>query len=327
MSKSFRGFYAGAGVDYEFYRLPADLLAHSKYIFAINPFIRKSSPQWNFQLAFQAAIERNIEENAKLHFYPDLDFGFSVVPSYIYFFTELKGRLERNDPFSVIDINPFLVPDGSLFKLPNTSHQLVFKAGLKGNNGLEGNYVLSGSYSFINNLLLYSNITNRLNIFPLEKGNFFSPLTDDAELLNIHGEMTSRINEQLSFTGSANYYKYSLTKYEKAWNMPAWDMSIGLKYNLRDKILAGVQLTGLGKRSFVVNGELLNTEGATPVERPILFIDTPYHLNLNLNAEYRYSKILSFWTRLDNISYRKYYEWANYPSQQFLFMLGFTYSL
>ena len=56
-------------------------------------------------------------------------------------------------------------------------------------------------------------------------------------------------------------------------------------------------------------------------------IDMPVHFNLNLNAEYRYSKILSFWTRLDNISINRYYEWAYYPSQTFLFMLGFTYSL
>lgn len=328
MSKSFRGFYAGAGVEYEFYRLPVDLLSHSKYIFTLNPFIRKSSPQWNFQLGFQAAIERNIEENAKLHFYPDLDFGFSIVPSYIYFFTNLKGHLERNEPFSIIDINPFIVPDGTLFTLPNTSHQLVFQAGFKGNDGLEGNYVLYGSYSFINNMLFYSNTYDPSAIFPLERGNFFVPLTDDAELLNIHGEMTSGINEQLSFTGSANYYSYSLTKYEHAWNKPSWDMSVGLKYNLRDKILAGIQLTGLGKRTFVVNGDYIGLE---PPARPIgispLVVEAPYHLNLNLNAEYRYSKILSFWTKFNNISYKRYYEWANYPSQQFLFMLGFTYSL
>jgi len=53
----------------------------------------------------------------------------------------------------------------------------------------------------------------------------------------------------------------------------------------------------------------------------------PAHLNLNLSAEYRYSKILSFWTKLNNIANNRYYEWAYYQSQGFLFMLGFTYSL
>ena len=56
-------------------------------------------------------------------------------------------------------------------------------------------------------------------------------------------------------------------------------------------------------------------------------IEMPVHFNLNLNAEYRYSKILSFWTRINNIAIKEYYEWAYYPTHGFLFMLGFTYSL
>jgi outer membrane receptor protein involved in Fe transport len=53
----------------------------------------------------------------------------------------------------------------------------------------------------------------------------------------------------------------------------------------------------------------------------------PVHVNLNLNAEYRYSKILSFWIKLNNITNSRYYEWAFYPSQGLMFMLGIKYSL
>ncbi|HQK70414.1 MAG TPA: hypothetical protein PL101_04790, partial [Bacteroidales bacterium] len=53
----------------------------------------------------------------------------------------------------------------------------------------------------------------------------------------------------------------------------------------------------------------------------------PAHLNFNFSAEYRYTKILSFWLKFNNLSFTKYYEWAWYPSLRFICMAGFTYSL
>ena len=126
---------------------------------------------------------------------------------------------------------------------------------------------------------------------------------------------------------SANLNRYTLSKFKNAWNKPGWDAKFGMKYNLRDKIIAGMEITLQGKRKLVVNGEsLLLLSSQTEQYSPFIY-EMPTHLNLNLSAEYRYSKILSFWTKLNNISNNRYYEWAYYPSQGFLFMLGFTYSL
>jgi len=142
-----------------------------------------------------------------------------------------------------------------------------------------------------------------------------------GEIFNIHGELSGEINDKLRYYGAANFYNYNFTDY--AWNKPDWDGRVGLKYNLRDKILAGMELTALGKRMQVINGDTYSGIAGHPSST----IEMPSHFNLNISAEYRYSKILSFWTKVNNISYNRYYEWAYYPSQRFLFMLGFTYSL
>jgi hypothetical protein len=321
MAKSFKGFYVGSGLEYDYYRLPDTLLNHSQFVTSISPFIKKNTSQWEFRLGFKALLERTMQETATFHIYPDIRFGFSIVPSYIGFFTSLTGKFEKNDPLTVISENPFVSPDGSLFTLPGTSHQLVVTGGLKGNTGTGGNYLISASYSLINDMLFFSNI-DTASVYG--RGNYFAPLSDDVDLLNVHGELGNRINDQISFTASANYYKYTLTKFAYAWNKPEWDAGLGLRYNLRDKVLAGIQLTAEGKRKNVINGMYLNE---TPQDyKPVIF-DMPVHVSLDLNAEYRYSKILSFWAKFNNISYRKYYEWAFYPTQRFNFMLGFTYSL
>jgi hypothetical protein len=318
MSKSFKGFYVGSGISYDYYKIPDFLLAPPKYIFSLSPFVKKSSELWNFKLGLQILLDRNMTTTAKVHVYPDINFGFSLVPTYINFFAGLSGKLEKNEPMKIITENPYVIGDGSLFKIPNTSHDLIIATGFKGNTGIGGNYLLSASYSLISDMVFFTNILS-----DVERGNYFSPLTDDVELFNIHGEMNGPVSDKLSFISAANYYKYTLSHFAYAWDKPDWDAKIGLKYNLRDKIIAGMDISIEGKRKLVVNGQnLVIFDAPTP-----FFVDMPSHFNLNLNAEYRYSKILSFWTKLDNISNKRYYDWAYYPTRGFLFMLGFTYSL
>lgn len=321
MAKSFRGFYVGSGVTYDYIRLPEELLSDPKYVVSVSPFMKKRTEQWNLKLGFQALLDRNMSTKTEFHLYPNIDFSFIVVPSYLSFFAELSGKLEKNEPLKIISENPFLVRDGSLFKLPNTNHVLIVSAGLKGNTGIGGNYLVSASYSFINDILLYSNIVFPDTLFTPERGNHFIALDDDGELFKFHCEMNGVINDKISYNSDLNLYKYTLSENNFAWNKPAWDAKIGVKYNLQDKIFAGLELAGTGKRKqYVTYFDLVRPPDTDVFEKPV-------NVNLNLSAEYRYSKILSFWTRLNNISNNRFYEWAYYPSQRFLFMLGFTYSL
>jgi hypothetical protein len=324
-AKSVKGFYVGSGINLDLY-MPADSLsASNEYIVSISPFIKKSNAQWNFKFGFEALRDRSNE----FHVYPDIDFGFNVIPSYMSFFARLSGYLERNDPLKIVSENPYLAnrkffgdqPEAILFGLPDTDHELIVSAGLKGNTGIGGNYLISASYSMIQDMLFYTNLVSPDTIIPRSVGNYFMFIKDPGELFNIHGEMTGQISDKLSFSGVANFYNYSFGI--TPWNKPSWDAVAGLDYNLRDKIIAGVELTAIGKRKNIINGDYFSrNRGYTQTE-----IEMPSHFNLNLTAEYRYSKILSFWARFNNISFRDYYEWAYYPSQRFLFMAGFTYSL
>ena len=321
MSKSYKDFYVGSDIAYDYYKLSGFLLINPKSILSVSPFLKKNSELWSFKLGFQAVIDNNMAVSPEVHIYPDMNFGFSIIPSYVRFFAGLSGKLEENNPLKIIGENPYLVQDGSLFRLPNTDHKLIIFTGLNGNTGIGGNYLISASYSLINNMLFYSNIVFPDKPLSPQMGNNFIALHDDVELLTIHGEMSGKISDKLSYNGHASLYKYTLTMNDFAWNKPDWDAQLGLKYNLRNKIIAGVQLTGTGKRKLMVS----NAEISIPPTE--IVFNMPAHLNLNLSAEYRYSKILSFWTKFNNISYNRYYEWAYYPSQRFQYMLGFTYSL
>ena len=321
ISKSYKDFYIGSELSFDYYRLSSSLYDKPKYIASVSPFIKKSSPQWSFKAGLQLLLDKNMTESAEFHLYPDANFSFNIVPAYVRFFAGLNGKLEKNEPKKIIDENPFLIRDGSLFKQPNTNHALIVSAGLQGNTGMEGNYLISASYSFINNLLLYSNLVFPDSLFTPQLGNLFISLPDDGELFKIHGEINGLITDKLSYRGNANWYKYTLTDNQFAWNKPDWDGQIGVRYNLRNKILAGLDLTAMGKRKLFVS------EYSSSFPASSYYFETPVHLNIDLSAEYRYTKILSFWLKFNNISFNRYYEWAYYPSQRFLCLVGFTYSL
>ena len=327
LAKSVQSFYVGAGINYELY-IPSDSIStESESIFALSPFLKKSSSQWNFKVGIEFLVDRA----GDVHVYPDLNFGFAIVPSYINFFVNLGGYLERNDPLRVIGINPYLsdtrlfasdsIPS-TLFRLPDTDHELIATAGFKGNTGIGGNYLISASYSIIENMLFYSNVASPSHTTaPRSVGNYFMPIADVGNILNIHGEITGKISEKLSFNGGLNFYNYDFEN--KPWNKPSWDLKGGLNYNLRDKILAGMELTAIGERTNAVNAGYHSQNAGYQLKE----IEMPAHFNLNLKAEYRYSKILSVWLRANNIALKNYNEWAYYPSQRFIVMAGFTYSL
>jgi hypothetical protein len=321
MATLYKGFYAGSEIDFDFYRPANDIFNGSKFIIALSPFVKKSTQQWNFKAGIQLLLDKDTAASPKFHFYPDVIFGFSVVPEYISFFAGLNGKLEINEPQNVIEENPFVIPDGTLFLLKNTSHQFIVSAGFKGNTGIGGNYLVSASYSFINDMLFFSNLVSAGIVPPARMGNYFIPLNDDGELLKIHGGINGIINDEFSYSGSANWYNYTLTYQEYPWNKPVWDGQMELKYNLRNKIIAGLGVTVLGKRKNLVTNE-------NPLfGNSWIKLEEPVHVNLNISAEYRFTKILSFCFRMNNIGFNRYYEWAYYPSQRFIGMVGFTYSL
>ena len=330
MSKSYNELYIGSGISYDHYSFSDFLHTTPRYVASISPFVKKISGLWSFKIGLQLVLDKDQDAFTMLHFYPDVNLNLSIVPSYVSFFAGLSGKLEKNEPSKVISENPFIIPNGALYKVPNTSHDLIVFTGLKGNTGIGGNYMVSASYSLISNMLFYSNIVVPDTLGTSKRGNNFSILTDDVELLNIHAEMGGPINDKISFNGAANLYHYTLSKEDFAWNKPGWDGKLGLKYNLRDKIIAGMEIAVQGKRHEIVNGDFIPPAPGPSVPAyvdPRVIVLMPAHFNLNLSAEYRYSKILSFWTKLNNIANNRYYEWAYYPSQGFLFMLGFTYSL
>ncbi len=320
-------FYANALVGYRYYYYSPLIDDRMRHVISFDPSVNKSTSLWAFKVGFKLVTDtRNIfddpnppEYKTSLYFYPDVRFRFSIIPSFMSFFVSLDGDYENNDAAGIIKSNPYVIthdsikgviPSADLYLLNPTDNRLRVAGGLLGSVSEETTYRLIASYTLFEDMLFFQNDAY------VSRG--FLPVYDNGELLTLHGEIKGRINEKIGYSATVNYYKYEIETLEHPWNMPSWDGKMTFNYNLKDKIIANADIYGVSLR-YGGNGTAIPSVSDVN--------ELPVHFNLNLGLEYRYTKVLSFWTRLNNIGYNRYYELNFYPSQRFLFMAGFSYSL
>ena len=144
-------------------------------------------------------------------------------------------------------------------------------------------------------------------------GNQFNVVYDDIKLVHYFGEISVSPSEELVFNVKANYREYEMTNEAKPWHKPSFDLAFTTRYNLRQKIVLKADILALGKRYVkpITTGDIDELESA---------------IDINIGAEYRYSKVLSGFIQLNNLLSDNYYEWNLYPTYSFNIMAGLTYS-
>jgi len=309
------GLYAGIDAEYDLYLFAKGIDHKARNLLSLAPYITKGNEEWRFR--FGAKLAADLKENhdplvggdTKLYmfFYPDAMFTFRVIPKVLRFTASIDGYLENNQARNTALVNPWMLPGDTLYNLRNTDNQLRIKAGLSGTLNVSASYALDVSYTLFKDMLLFMNDT-------LGAGNWFVPLYSDGNLLKVHGGLKVPVNPRLTLSFEGNYYGYDLSGQEYAWHKPAWDGTIGAAYNLRNKIIASADLILTGDRY-------------ARVKAPEETVRLPFHPNLNMGIEYRYTTDISFWVRCNNVSYSRYFEWNYYPARNFMLTAGISYSL
>jgi hypothetical protein len=135
----------------------------------------------------------------------------------------------------------------------------------------------------------------------------------DAKLTNIHAELGLRTNKKLSFLASGDYYHWALDSISP-WHKPSIELGFSARYSIQNKIIATAEVSFAGKRQ---------AYDATGAEQ---HINLKPIIDASIGVEYRYTKILSAFARLDNIAAQQNQRWNYYPSYRFSALAGITYS-
>ncbi len=281
-----------------------DTVVGNMTLFWLKPHIARGSDQWNFTAGvnFYGQVR---EGDFTVHFYPSATFQFHIVKEVIIPYFGVDGYLESNHYRKTVEENPYVVPGLSLRP---TSHKLIAYAGLKGRFSKALAWNIRGSYSIIDDQYFFIADTSGTLL------NQFRVVYDDMTLAKVHGEFSVRPSNSWKIILKGNYYHYTLVREDHPWNKPEFDLSLQLRYNLGDKIIVDAGVYTIGPRYY-------------EDFEPLLEETLPLTVDANLGVEYRYSKLLSFWARFNNLAAQKYYLYHNYPAYRFRAMLGFHYAL
>ncbi len=280
------------------------IMGNDQFMAWLNPHVAKSTPEWRFSAGFNTYLEVS-NSIVTPHFYPRAMFRFNMVKEVIVPYFGVDGYLELNSFLETVEENPYVVPG---LPVRPTSHKMIGYMGLKGRFSDAVAYNIRASYSIIDDAYFYVNDNSN----PLM--NQFTIVYDDITLARLHGELTIRPTDAWKIFLKGNYYHYVMVREDHPWNKPQFDVSAEARYNMSDKIIINAGIYAIGARYF----ENFN---------PALEETLPLTVDANLGLEYRYSKLLSFWARFNNMAAQKYYLYNNYPSYRFRVMLGLTYAL
>jgi hypothetical protein len=296
-----------AAVDYYNFKTSADTINNT--IISINPNFIANGDKYHASIGITAAMD--IFVKSKFYFYPNVDLSYNIFEDIIIPYVGANGGIQKNSFKSLSDNNPFVL---SQLKMNNSNNKYEIFGGLKGTLSSTVAYNARVSYSSINNMALY--VVDNEDLLK----NRFDVIYDDATVLNIRGEVSYQQREKLRIILRGEYFNYKMKTELRAWYKPQLEITASANYNLKDKIVAKVDLCYLGNQ-FAKNVIDDNVNGDRVEAQELKGV-----FDANIGLEYRYTKKLGFFLNFNNIANFRYYRYSSYPTQRFTFMGGLSYS-
>lgn len=308
MAKFLGDWYSAIDMGLELYDMKGDIDTTKNTIIRFNPSISKNTAEWRFLIGFDITTDSKYG-TANAYMYPRAEFEFNIVQDVLIPYMEVSGYRQVNSYRRMLQENQFIMPSTSV---RNANYGTIGSFGLKGRYSSKMSFDFRFRYTTAESMHFFTNSMSDtlMNTFDVEY--------DNGSIINVGGEITWIQSEKLKFLLRGDYYKYDLSKLQYAWHMPGFKASLNTEYNLRDKILIDGNVFFTGKRNVQYY-----PDRALPAEA----LELKPYLDANLSAEYRYTDLLSFFVRVNNLTASKYQRWYQYPVQRFQFMVGFVYAL
>jgi hypothetical protein len=301
-------FNIGILTDFYNHKQSNDTL--NDFIVALSPSFEANGDKWHADIGLSATLD-NFKKSTRFYFYPQLNLSYNVYENIIIPYAGVTGGLIKNSFKSLILENQFA---DTTLNYANTNNKYNIFLGVKGNLSSKTSYNAQVKYSQYDSLhffvINYSGTNQMYNRFRI--------LYDNTSLLNVSGQLKYQIKEKLNLIAKGNYYLYNPKNLTRAYHKPEYDITFSGIYNLQSKFIIKADL-------FFVGNQWALTQVSQSGEAVLTPKQLKGYADLNLEGEYRYSKMLSFFARFNNIANQRYYKWDRFPSQRFNFMVGLTF--
>lgn len=290
--------------DYNKFSRPGYDASHG--LFSMSPSaLLYDDGKLNLNLGFKLDVDNSFI--SAVHFYPEGDVSYTIGGNVVTFFATLSGGVQKNSLRSLTLINPYMATDDPLLLLRYSNNQTNFHGGVKGNFNNKIFFAADARFLDTENLPLFVNSSFAEGIPKMKV------IYDDATQTQVHAEVGYHSGEKIRLSLSVMHIIYDMFSQEKPWHLPATTVTVSGNYNLAGKIFANADLFFRG-----------NTFAPDPETGGTIELDS--WVDVNFGAEYRYSKVLSVFVKLNNLGFSRYYMWNGYPTERLNVLGGLTYA-
>jgi hypothetical protein len=297
----------GFATDYYNHKQSADTL--NDLIVSLNPSFEANGKKWHANVGLSATLDQ-FKNTTRFYFYPQLNVHYDVYENMVIPYAGVNGGLMKNSFKTLSKENPFV---DSTLRYANTDNKYNAFIGLRGNLSSNSSYDAKVSYAQYDSMHFYV-IDYNSNI---QLHNRFNLVYDNTTLLTISGQIKNQVNEKFNVITKGNYYIYKLKNIIRAYQKPDFDLTLSAIYNMQSKIILRADIFAVGNQ-WALSPANDGTNALKPKQ-------INGWIDANFEAEYRYTKMLSFFARFNNIANQRFYRWDRYPSQRFNFMVGLTF--
>ncbi|WP_430815588.1 hypothetical protein [Carboxylicivirga sp. RSCT41] len=248
---------------------------------------------------------------------PDIMGELTVVEGIATIYGGVNGKVNVNDYQSMMYENAFASAD---INVKSSFYGLNFVAGIKGNFSSSMSFSAGMEYGIFNDEHFwinrpYTGMEAEPGVAAVQHyANVFDVVYDDGSLLTVKGELLYKPKQNMEFALNGAYYGWSLDSQEEAWHKPEVELGLEGSFNLLDNLYATAGINYLGERPAL---DVSNESSVKSLDGVI---------DVNIGAEYYFSKQWSFWASMNNLAASKYYKWNGYPMQGFNAKAGIIFS-
>jgi hypothetical protein len=288
--------------------------------FGIEPVFVMQEDDWTLNIGAGLFYSLDLEnKNSKFLVYPKINASYKVVDDLMILYAGAEGNLEQNSYQGFVGENPFLSPT---LNIAPTDRQYDIFAGLKGKLTNTVSYNVKGSYAYERNRALFKGNEydeNTTENADYAFGNSFQMVYDDMRTVRFYGEFKADFSDSVSFGIDGTFSSYTNDSQMEAWNLPSIKINSNLDFNITEKWFAGANVFYVGERKDLkVRIDRANQGTQTPVALPAFF-------DANVQVGFKYSELLTFYLRTNNITNKAYEKWLDYPVQGFQAVIGANY--
>ena len=298
--------YFSMNADATFFNLKNQLDTTNTSVISIQPKLWSQFDRFQFYIGLNAALQ--LDTTSYFRAYPLIGTEVNLIPNRLVAFANISGGVEKQSMSTLRKVNPFM-ETSSDYQFMNVRSDIG--GGIRGALGEIIGYSLTINRAVINNHPFFVNDTSAL------LNNHFSIVYDDISRFSMRAELMAKFGERFSGRVTASLFQYGMTEEKEAWHTPSNVLSAHLKYNIQNKII----LTSDVFTRSETYGRLFNESGEA-----FASIAHPFHVDINVGVEYRYTKLLSVFLNFHNVSNTSIERWMNYPTQGFNFLGGIAYS-